>query len=222
MSGQPLREVWQHADWRKVIEVFQLSVDPQRSRRDDEIWLRSPFTQEQRASMHVSLSANVYKDFSSGKGGGIIQFCREMMHQQGREISMFETAEWMVAQGICTETPQIQTAAPVHRRTDAIMLNRAIEVDLRRYFQHDHPELNRRGISTATCSYLCCGYLPPRMNGGSTSPLQARVVFQIRGLEEDSRGLQPIILSHAGRAVMPEQENTDGKYWSYPSTAAIS
>jgi transposase/5S rRNA maturation endonuclease (ribonuclease M5) len=216
MSRQPLREVWQHADWHKVIEVFQLNIDPQRSRRDDEIWLRSPFTHEQRASMHVSLSANVYKDFSSGKGGGIIQFCREMLRQQGREISMFETGEWMMAQGICSETPQIQTAAPVHRQTDAITLNRAIEVDLRRYLQPDHPELNRRGISTFTCRYLGCGYLPPRMNGGSTSPLQARLVFQIRGVEENGQGLQPIILSHAGRAVMPEQENTDGKYWSYP------
>lgn len=216
LSRQPLREVWQHADWRKVIEVFQLNIDQQRSRRDDEIWLRSPFTHEQRASMHVSLSANVYKDFSSGKGGGIIQFCREMLRQQGRETSMFETAEWMVAQGICTETPQIQAAVPVNRLTDAITANRAIEVDLRRYLQHDHPELTHRGISTTTCSYLGCGYLPQRMNGGSTSPLQARLVFQIRSVEENCRGLQPIILSHAGRAVMPEQENTDGKYWSYP------
>ena len=66
-----------------MIEVFQLSVDHQRRSRDDEIWLRSPFTQEQRASMHVSLSANVYKDFSSGKGGGIIQFCREMLAPAG-------------------------------------------------------------------------------------------------------------------------------------------
>lgn len=216
ISRQPLREVWQHADWRKVIEVFQLSIDQQRSRRDDEIWLRSPFTHEQRASMHVSLSANVYKDFSSGKGGGIIQFCREMLRQQGREISMFETAQWMVAQGICTETPPIQAAAPVNRQTDAITANRAIEVDLRRYLQCDHPELNHRGITAATCSYLGCGYLPPKMNGGSTSPLQARLVFQIRGVEENGRGLQPIILTHAGRALMPEQENADGKYWSYP------
>lgn len=216
ISRQPLREVWQHADWRKVIEVFQLNIDQQRSRRDDEIWLRSPFTHEQRASMHVSLSANVYKDFSSGNGGGIIQFCREMLRQQGCEISMFETAEWMVAQGICTEMPQIQAAEPVNWQTDAITANRAIEVDLRRYLQHDHPEMNHRGVTAATCSYLGCGYLPPKMNGGSTSPLQARLVFQIRGVEENGRGLQPIILTHAGRALMPEQENTDGKYWSYP------
>jgi hypothetical protein len=97
INRQQLREVWQQADWRKVIEVFQLNIDRQRRSRDDEIWLRSPFTNEQRASMHVSLSDNVYKDFSSGKGGGIIQFYREMLHQQGREMSMFETAEWMVS-----------------------------------------------------------------------------------------------------------------------------
>jgi transposase len=213
---QQLREVWQHARWRKVIDVFQLSVDQQRSSRDDEIWLRSPFTQEQRASMHVSLSANVYKDFSSGKGGGIIQFCREMLRLQGREMSMFETAEWMVAQGICTETAQIQTAVPVNRQTGAITVNRAIEVDLRRYLHCDHPELSRRGISAATCHYLGCGFLPPRTNGESKSPLHSRLVFQIRGVEENGQGLQPIILSHTGRALMPEQEKSDGKYWSYP------
>jgi hypothetical protein len=62
-----------------VIEVFQLSVDHQRRSWEDEIWLRSPFAPEQWVSMHVSLSANVFKDFSRGKGGGIIHFCRELM-----------------------------------------------------------------------------------------------------------------------------------------------
>jgi DNA primase len=41
-------------------------------------------------------------------------------------------------------------------------------------------------------------------------------VFQIRGIEENGHGLQPIILSHTGRALTLEQENSDGKYWSYP------
>jgi hypothetical protein len=223
INGQQMREVWQQANWRKVIEVFQLSVDHQRRCRDDEIWLRSPFTQEQRASMHVSLSANVYKDFSSGKGGGIIQFCREMLHQQGREMSMFEVAAWMVAQGICTGMQQPAPAAapnqqsgPVNGRTSAIAGNRAIEVDLRRYLHCDHPELIRRGISAATCRYLGCGFLPPRANGKSSSPLQSRLVFQIRSVKENGQGLQPVILSHTGRALTPEQENSDGKYWSYP------
>jgi transposase/5S rRNA maturation endonuclease (ribonuclease M5) len=217
ISRQELREVWRQASWRKVIEVFQLSVDPQRRSRDDEIWLRSPFTREQRASMHVSLSANVYKDFSSGKGGGIIQFCREMLHQQGRAMSMFETAEWMVAQGICTGIPQTAPAGPKPEAgPGSASANHAIKVDLRRYLRCDHPELIRRGISSATCRYLGCGFLPPRTNGGSSSPLHSRLVFQIRGIKENSHGLEAVILSHAGRALAPEQENADGKYWSYP------
>jgi transposase/5S rRNA maturation endonuclease (ribonuclease M5) len=223
MDREQLREVWQQASWKKVIEVFQLSVDHQRRSREDEIWLRSPFTREQRASMHVSLSANVYKDFSSGKGGGIIQFCREMLHQQGREMTMFDAAEWMVAQGICTGMPQTRPAPdpkpkpnPANCPISATTANRAIETDLRRYLCSDHPELRRRGISAATCRYLGCGFLPPRANRTSGSPLHSRLVFQIRGVKENGRGLQPIILSHTGRALMPEQENSDGKYWSYP------
>jgi transposase/5S rRNA maturation endonuclease (ribonuclease M5) len=223
INSQPLREVWQQASWRKVIEVFQLSADHQRRSRDDEIWLRSPFTQEQRSSMHVSLSANVYKDFSSGKGGGIIQFCREMLHQQGREMTMFQVAEWMVAEGISTAMPQTRPAPDTNPRPDpagcltgAISPNRAISIDLRGYLRSDHSELSRRGISAATCRYLGCGYLPPRTNGGSASPLHSRLVFQIRGVKENGQGLRPIILSHSGRALLPEQESSDGKYWSYP------
>ena len=74
----------------------------------------------------------------------------------------------------------------------------------------------RRGISAATCQYLGCGFLPPRANGESRSPLHSRLVFQIRSIQENGHGLQPIILSHTGRALTQEQENTDGKYWSYP------
>jgi transposase len=223
IDRQRLREVWQQASWRNVIDVFQLSIDPQRRRRDDEIWLRSPFTQEQRASMHVSLSGNVYKDFSSGRGGGIIQFCREMLHQQGHEATMFETAEWMVAQGICEPWPHMPPAlepkanpSPVSVGTGAVTANRAIGIDLRRYLRSDHPELVRRGISDVTCRYLGCGFLPPNASGRSGSPLHSRLVFQIRGLKENGHGLEPVILSHTGRALGMEQENSEGKYWSYP------
>jgi transposase len=223
IDPEQIRQVWQQASWRKVIEVFQLDVDHQRRSRDDEIWLRSPFTQEQRASMHVSLTANIYKDFSSGKGGGIIQFCREMLHQQGRPMTMFETAGWMVAQGICTALPPTPPVPdpkakpnPVNCPISATTANRAIGVDLRRYLHPDHPELIGRGITVATCRYLGCGFLPPTANGKSGSPLHSRLVFQIRSVKENGPGLEPIILSHTGRALVPEQENTDGKYWGYP------
>jgi transposase len=218
-----LREVWRRASWPKVIEAFQLSVDHRRRGRDDEIWLQSPFTGERRASMHVSLSSNVYKDFSSGKGGGIIQFCREMLERRGRRMTMFEVARWMVAEGISTATPQSSPApdsephpGPDPRPPRSRPANRAIEVDLRRYLRSDHPEWSRRGISAATCRYLGCGFLPPRGNGEFGSPLNSRLVFQIRGVAGTGADVRPIVLSHSGRALSPEQEALHGKYWSYP------
>jgi transposase len=223
IDRQQIRHVWQQASWLRVIEVFHLSVDDQRRRRDDEIWIKSPFTQEQQASLHVSLSANVYKDFSSGKGGGIIQFCRDMLRQQNREMGMFEVAAWMVENGISMAVQQAPSGSDLKRQSGQDHspvcpkpVNHAIEVDLRRYLRPNHPELQRRGISAATCRYLGCGFLPPRANGKPSSPLQSRLVFQIRGVRENSHGLEAIILSHSGRALAPEQQDKDGKYWSYP------
>jgi transposase len=100
ISHEQLTQIWQQASWLRVIEFFDLSVDNKRRNRDDEIWLKSPFMQEENASMHVSLSENIYKDFSSGKGGGIMQFCREMLRRQGRKMTMYEVAQWMVTERI--------------------------------------------------------------------------------------------------------------------------
>jgi DNA primase len=41
-------------------------------------------------------------------------------------------------------------------------------------------------------------------------------VFQVRGVRENGQGLQPVILTHTGRALSVEQEELNGKYWSYP------
>ena len=217
---EQLPQIWRQASWLKVIEVFHLSVDHKRRHRDDEIWLKSPFTLEEQASMHVSLSANIYKDFSSGKGGGIMQFCREMLRRQGREMTMFEAAQWMVAEGISTAKPETFRAHGERPQPEAtghpLISNRAIEVDLRRYLRPDHPEWRRRGISAGTCRYLGCGYLPKLSRGSAASPLNSRLVFQIRGLRENGHDPQAIILSHSGRALSREQEDADGKYWSYP------
>jgi 5S rRNA maturation endonuclease (ribonuclease M5) len=226
ISTEQLPQVWQQASWVRVIEIFDLTVDPKRGRRDDEIWIKSPFTQEEKASMHVSLTENIFHDFSSGKGGGIMQFCREMLRRQGRELTMFEVAQWMVAEGISTvNNPRSQSVfGKRHQRKGAAKAepvssentNPAIEVDLRRYLRSDHPELDRRGISAATCRYLGCGFLPQRSWAKTASPLNSRLVFQIRGLRENGHSLQPVILSHVGRALSREQEDCDGKYWSYP------
>jgi transposase len=223
ISREHLPQIWQQASWLKVIEVFALVVDDKRRSRDDEIWLKSPFTADSQASMHISLSANIYKDFSSGKGGGIMQFCREMLRRQGREMTMFEVAQWMVAEAISTAKPQTPSANNAQRQPRAAggpaainHTNRAIEVDLRRYLRSDHPEWGRRGISAATCHYLGCGFLPKLTGTKGASPLNSRLVFHIRGVLENGHDLHPIILSHCGRALSREQEDSDGKYWSYP------
>jgi len=224
INREQLQQVWQRASWLRVIERFDLAVEEQRRRRDDEIWLKSPFTHEQNASMHVSLSENIFKDFSSGRGGGIIQFCREMLRRQGREMGMFEVAQWMVDEGISSlddPEPNPRAAKPTRwgEPTEPVVAqntNPAIKVDLRRYLRPDHPELHRRGISAATCRYLGCGFLPQRGQGKASSPLNSRLVFQVRSLRENSRGLEAVIVSHSGRALSREQEQANGKYWSYP------
>jgi len=219
ISREQLPMVWQQANWRQVIEVFNLEVDPKRRRRDDEIWLKSPFTLEENASMHVSLSENIFKDFSSGKGGGIMQFCREMLRRQGLQMTMFEVAQWMVAQGISTVNHLDTRSGIGQRRAQPSVeknINPPIQIDLCRYLRPDHPELHHRGISASTCRYLGCGFLPQRAWAKTASPLNSRLVFQVRGIRENGHGLQPVILSHVGRALSREEEDSNGKYWSYP------
>ena len=221
-----LAQVWQQASWLRVIEVFDLVVEDKRRTRDDELWLQSPFTREEKASMHLSLSENIFKDFSSGKGGGILQFCREMLRCQGREMTMLEVARWMVSEGISTVNGPPGNTSPARRGSAsrqpkpvpacAKNTNPAIEVDLRRYLRADHPELHRRGISGSTCRYLGCGFLPPQSRGKTASPLNSRVVFQIRGLRENGCGLEPVILSHSGRALSREQEDRGWKILELP------
>jgi 5S rRNA maturation endonuclease (ribonuclease M5) len=217
VSRDNLAQVWQRASWLRVIEVFDLQVDNKRRRRDDEIWLKSPFTGEGKPSMHVSLSQNIFKDFSSGRGGGIMQFCRKMLQAQGRQMTMLQVGQWMVTEGICTvDGIRPRSKNPLSAASPSRQTNPAIRIDLRRYLRPDHPELQRRGIDTCTCRYLGCGFLPQRAQGKAGSPLNGRVVFQIRGVKENGKECQPVILSHTGRALSREQEDRDGKYWSYP------
>jgi len=214
ISRKQLPQIWEQASWHEVIKIFGLEVDHKRSRRDNEIWIKSPFTREEKASMHVSLSENIFKDFSSGRGGGIMQFCREMLRQKGREMTMFEVAEWMVSQGISViNHPE---GRPAIKQKETVGSNPVIKIDLRRYLRVDHPELHRRGISNATCRYLGCGFLPRRSSAKKGSPLNSRLVFQVRGVKENGQGLQAVIITHTGRALSTEQENSHGKYWSYP------
>ena len=94
--------------------------------------------------------------------------------------------------------------------------NPAIRIDLRPYLTQKgtHPEFQKRGIGAATCDYLGCGFLESS-HSAQKGRLHERVVFQVRGVQEDGRKqLKPTVLSHIGRAITAEQQKEGGK-WSH-------
>ncbi len=214
MPKEQLSKVWQSASWEKVIEVFGLEVEEKRRSKPEEIWIKSPFTGEKTASLHLNLAENIFKDFSSGLGAkvGVLNFCQDMLGLRGQAMNCYEVASWMMENGI-SNLESSDTRPQVVKRHVHISKepeeNKPIKVDLRPWLQPGHPELQSRQVSEATCRYLGCGFLPERAKG---SPLNGRLVFQVRGVSE----LKPVILTHVGRALTPQQEKADGKYWSFP------
>ncbi len=211
MPREQLPKIWQSASWEKVIEVFGLEVDEKRRSKADEIWIKSPFTGENTASLHLHLTENIFKDFSSGLGAkvGVLNFCQDLLRLQGQAMNCYEVASWMMENGISNMDVSSQEVKQNVQVSKGPKENKPIRVDLRHWLQPQHPELRRRQVSETTCRYLGCGFLPERAKG---SPLNGRLVFQVRGVS----GLKPVILTHVGRALTPQQEKTDGKYWSFP------
>ena len=207
ISKQELPQVWQNADWLKVLAVFGL--EPLQHKKD-EIWIKSPFTGEENASLHVHLDQNVYNDFSSGTGGGILNFCQDLLARHGRVMNCYQVAKWMIEKGISVlNKPADIKQKPIQNRSKA---NSTVDVDLRPFLQCGHPGFEERGISKKACQYLGCGYLPERV-ADKQSPLNGRLVFQVRGVGPD---LKTVILSHVGRALTEDQSALDGRYWGFP------
>jgi len=92
--------------------------------------------------------------------------------------------------------------------------NKPINVDLRPFLRPE--QVKQGGVSKESCQYLGCGFLPMRPPDKAQSPLNGRIVFQVRGLVEEASTLKPVILSHIGRALTDQQEAADGKYWGFP------
>jgi len=214
MPKEQLPKIWQSASWEKVIDVFGLEVEEKRRSKPEEIWIKSPFTGEKTASLHLNLTENIFKDFSSGMGAkiGVLNFCQDLLGLRGQAMNCYEVASWMVERGISaidspdTRSQVVKKHVQLSKEPEE---NKPIRVDLRPWLQPEHPELRRRLVSETTCRYLGCGFLPERAKG---SPLNGRLVFQVRGVSE----LKPVILTHVGRALTPQQEKADGKYWSFP------
>ena len=211
MPKEQLPAVWKNASWEKVIDVFGLEVDKNRRCKANETWIKSPFTGENTASLHLNLTENIFKDFSSGLGAkvGVLNFCQDLLALRGRAMNCYEVASWMVENGISNLDIRLREVKKHVSEPKKPKENKPIRVDLRRFVQPQHPELEHRQVSEATCRYLGCGFLPERPNGNKQSPLNGRLVFQVRGVSG-------AILTHIGRALTPGQEQTNGKYWSFP------
>ena len=211
MPKEQLPAVWKNASWEKVIDVFGLEVDKNRRCKANETWIKSPFTGENTASLHLNLTENIFKDFSSGLGAkvGVLNFCQDLLALRGRAMNCYEVASWMVENGISNLDIRLREVKKHVSEPKKPKENKPIRVDLRRFVQPQHPELEHRQVSEATCRYLGCGFLPERPNGNKQSPLNGRLVFQVRGVSG-------AILTHIGRALTPLQEQTNGKYWSFP------
>ena len=180
----------------------------------------------------MNLQENVYKDFSStsGQGGGILNFCQDLLRRQGQQMNCYEVGRWMLSNHISVldaadtgaapsprkQQQQSSSAKPPNGRAISHMENKPIQIDLRPRLRVRHPALEERRIGEGTCRYLGCGFLPASPPGSYQSPLQGRAVFQVRGLAEEEGRVKSVILTHVGRALNGEQETTKGKYWSYP------
>ena len=204
MPKEQLPAVWKNASWERVIDVFGLEVDGNRRCKANETWIKSPFTGEKTASLHLNLTENIFKDFSSGLGAkvGVLNFCQDLLALRGQAMNCYEVASWMVENGISNldiRSREVKNHVPELKKPQE---NKPIQVDLRRFVQPQHPELKHRQVSEATCRYLGCGFLPERPNGNKQSPLNGRLVFQVRGMSG-------AILTHIGRALTPRARKNE-------------
>lgn len=147
---EDLPQIWQNADWLKVMTTFGL--EPEKHMKS-EVWIKSPFTGEENASLHVHLDQNVYKDFSSGKGGGILNFCQDLLDQQGQVMNCYQVTAWVLEKGISVLNKATSIDRKPFQKQTSPKENQAIQVDLRPFLKSGYTEFEKRGISRKACHY---------------------------------------------------------------------
>jgi hypothetical protein len=208
-----LSEIRDNADWRRVFDALGLMRDERRSKIDD-WWASSPFAADSDPSFHINDGG--WYCFSSGQGGGVLELV-----QQVHNLDCYAAGRWLLEHGLshCRRFAEVEgSPAPPpsgEKRTEAPKRAKAPNTPIRQnlvpVLSADHPELQRRGLSAATCAYLGCGAYGEERKGS----LAGRIVFQVRGIGEKDGGLQPVVLTHMGRALTDEQEREGGKWHAY-------
>lgn len=196
-----LSKIRQLTSWQSVFVALGFKRDEKKSKPED-WWCRSPFSDDKTASMHIN--ANGWYCFSTQQGGGVIELVQAV-----HNLDCYQAGKWILEH--CSSTvpsPITDKSICNTAKASTERINQAIEINLVPHLETNHPMLGQRGISQKTCDELGIGYLAK-----SRSKLSQRIVFQIRGipLKDDST----LILSHLGRATLPEQAKKQGKWYHY-------
>jgi len=228
INNDLLCEIRKNTNWKILFQVLNLQKDEQQSKEDD-WWALSPFIEEKTASFH--LNAKGFFCFATGQGGGVIELVQAFLKcRMGRELNCYEAGRWLLEKsasqlnqfdadklpywldGNLLPTPPVEKQEKRSEEKKELLENKPIRQNLLPSLTQlgEHPTFKDRGISTATCEYLGCGFLEK-----SKGEMQERIVFQIRGVEENKDGLKTNILSHIGRATTDEQIKRAGKWWHY-------
>lgn len=195
------------ADWQVLLDQLGLAIDERRSKADD-WWMSSPFSEDTTPSFHIKPGKGVWYCFSTRRGGGVIEL---VQHLHG--LNCFQAGDWLIDHGVTPEPDGVQLrprreAEQVDNDRANAPVRQSLLPALSEHGTHD--EFAHRGIGEKTCHYLGCGYLAK-----GRSRLKGRIVFQVRGVERGEDGLNPVILTHLGRAVDAEQADSQGRWLTY-------
>jgi len=209
-----LTSIRQNANWRDLFAVLGIVQDSAKS-KDWDWWGKSPFRSDERtASFHMN--ARGWYCHATGQGGGPI----ELVQRLHPGMTCYQAGRWLLEQGvsrIVTATREEVGVAGTEPDTGALPVNRPIRQDLRPLLDSQHPEFARRGIPPDVLQALGAGYLERTRQRKAPDPMNRRLVFQVRGLQDHGPAGTPesVVLGHIGRATTPEQEASDGKWWTY-------
>jgi hypothetical protein len=225
ITSEVLRTIRDNTNWKLLFQFLDLEKDEKKSKPDD-WWAKSPFKDEKTASFHINDKG--FFCFATQESGGVIELVQKIfLYRHGKQINCYEAGIWLSENGLSslfpTEDAQISDTTEIRSEGEkrkgmvkdvlqAPRENTPIRQDLTPLLslQGEHDQFKKRGISKETCQYLGCGYLEK-----SKSPLKERIVFQIRGIKDQNGKLQPVTLSHIGRATTKEQEEQNGKWSIY-------
>ncbi len=150
-----VRQIYERAD---IVEVIGQYLPLKK--KGSNYWALSPFKTEKTPSFAVSPVKQIFKDFSSGKGGNVVTFLMEI-----EGFTYYEALRWLakfynieIPENISDEEKQ-----KISRREQLLVLmNFAVKYYYDRLFKNPDPfrYVQERGISEKTLKKFRVGYAP--------------------------------------------------------------